>query len=67
MTGQMRVSRDVVFNEMSNWHALVKMTEDVDERSDSVVQDIEQQLQVLSGLGESSNSGSNISPWIGRL
>ena len=43
------------------------MIEDVDARSDSVVQDVEQQSQVLSGPGESSNSGSNISPWMGRL
>ena len=41
MTRQMRVSKDFVFDEMSSWYALVKMIEDVDERSDTVVQDVE--------------------------
>ena len=63
----MRVSKDVVFDEMSSWYAPMKMKEDVDERSYSVLQDVEQHSQDLSGLGESSNSGSNISPWTRRL
>ena len=68
MTRQMRVGKDVVFDEMSSWYASMKMREDVDERSDNVVQDVEQQSQVLSGgLGEFSNSVPNISPWTRRL
>ena len=57
------MSRDVAFDEMSSWYARVKMIEDVDESSDSVVQDVDQQSQVLSGPRESSNNGCNISPW----
>ena len=41
MTWQMRVSRDVVFDEMKSWYAPKKMTEDVDARSDIDVQDVE--------------------------
>ena len=37
----MRVSKDVVFDEMSSWYALVKMTEDVDARNENVLQDVE--------------------------
>ena len=58
----MKVSRDVVFNEMSSWYAPVKMTVDVDARSDNAVQVVEQQSQVLSVLRESCNNESNVSP-----
>lgn len=42
---------------ISSWYASMKMI-DVDARNDSATQDIEQQSQVLSGQGESSNNGS---------
>ena len=45
----------------------MKMIGDVEARNYNATQDVEQPSQVLSGPGESSDSGSNISPWIGWL
>ena len=38
---KMQVNRDVVFNEMSCWYGLAKVTKDVDARNGNVVVDIE--------------------------
>ena len=61
----MQVSKDVVFNEISYWYGLTKVTKDVDVGNGNVVVNIEQQTQSLSGPGEPSNNGSNA--WTGRL
>ena len=53
----MRMSRDVVFDEMSSWYALVKLTAYVDARNDKAKQDEEHQSQVLSESKESSKNG----------
>ena len=55
----MQVSRDVVFDEMSYWYGLVKVTEDIDAGYGNVAVSVEQQSQSLSGLGESSNNVFN--------
>ena len=64
-TRRMRVSRDVVFDEMSCWYGPIKVTEDADAGNGNVVVNVEQQSQSLSGPGESSANGSNA--WTGRL
>jgi hypothetical protein len=65
-THKLRVSRDVVFDEMSSWYAAETVIGgDV---SESVVaHDVSQQSQTLSGPGESSSGAkSDNRPWSGR-
>ena len=59
------MSRDVVFDEMSCWYGLAKVTEDANARNANAVVDVEHQSQSLSGLGVSSANGSNA--WTRRL
>ena len=67
LTHKMRVSRDVVFDEMNNMFGVVQSIEaDLDERVD--LQNVQQESQTLSGLGECSSNKSVQNPWsIGRL
>jgi len=67
VTRKMRVSRDVVFDEMSSWYADVKNTIGVDVDEHVVAKDVGQQSQTLSGPRESPSSGSTNRPWSGRL
>jgi hypothetical protein len=67
ITREMRVSRDVVFDEMSNWYADVKDTIGADADKHVVVKNAGQQSQTLSGPRESPSSGSTNRPWSGRL
>ncbi|MDM1534583.1 hypothetical protein, partial [Myroides marinus] len=62
----MRVSRDVVFDEMSSWYAPAQVAKDADVRSAEAVPRVQQQSQELSGPRESSSSGSIGNPWSGR-
>jgi hypothetical protein len=63
----MRVSRDVVFDEMSSWYVDVKDTIGADANEHVVVKNAGQQSQTLSGPRESPSSGSTNKPWSGRL
>jgi len=63
----MRVSRDVVFDEMSSWYANVKDTIGADVDEHVVAKNAGQQSQTLSGPRESLSSGSTNRPWSGRL
>jgi hypothetical protein len=63
----MRVSRDVVFDEMSSWYSDVKDTIGADANEHVVVKDAGQQSQTLSGPRGSPSSGSTNRPWSGRL
>jgi hypothetical protein len=63
----MKVSRDVVFDEMNSWYADVKDTIGVDANEHVVVNNAGQQSQTLSGPRESPSSGSTNRPWSGRL
>jgi hypothetical protein len=53
----MRVSRDVVFDEMSSWYADVKDTIGADADEHVVAKNAGQQSQTLSGPRESPSSG----------
>jgi hypothetical protein len=63
----MRVSRDVVFDEMSSWYAYVKDSIGADAHKHVVAKNAGQQSQTLSGPQESPSSGSTNRPWSGRL
>ena len=64
-TRQLRLSRDVVFDEMSSWYSAGKMVgADMDENI--VVENVRQESQTLSGPGESSCSKSMDKPWSGQ-
>jgi hypothetical protein len=61
------VSRDVVLDEMVNWYSPIKITKDGEARNGDVSSNVEQESQLISGPQESSISGSNSTPWKGRL
>jgi len=67
VTRKMKVSRDVVFDEMSSWYADVKDTIGADADEHVVAKNAGQQSQTLSGPRESHSSGSTNRPWSGRL
>ncbi|MCO5601999.1 hypothetical protein L7F22_056126 [Adiantum nelumboides] len=66
VTRQVRVSRDVVFDEMATWYADVKGYIGVDVKK-SVVDNSNVQSQVLSGPQGSLASSHVANPWSGRL
>jgi hypothetical protein len=63
----MRVSKDVVFDEMGSWYADVKDTIGAYANEHVVVKNADQQSQTLSRPRESPSSGSTNRPWSGRL
>ena len=64
-TRQLRVSKDVVFDEMSSWYSAGKVVgADLDENV--VAENVRQESQTLSGLGESSCSKFVDKPWSGK-
>ena len=65
--GKLRVSRDVVFDEMSSWYSDVNEDVGIEIEEKVVAQKIGQQSQTLSGPRESSSQGSIYRPWSGRL
>jgi len=67
VTHEMRVSRDVVFDEMSNWYVNVKDSIGANAHEHVVAKNVGQQSQTLSGPRESPSSGSSNRPWSGRL
>ncbi|MDM1715273.1 hypothetical protein HX137_32225, partial [Pseudomonas sp. 165] len=67
VTREMRVSRDVVFDEMSSWYADVKDSIGANAHEQVVAKNTGQQSQTLSGPGESSSSVSIDRPWSGKL
>ncbi len=67
VTHEMRVSRDVVFDEMNSWYANVKDSIGADAHEHVVAKNAGQQSQTLSGPRESPSNGSTNRPWSGRL
>jgi hypothetical protein len=61
------VNKNVVFDEMVNWYPPLKIAEDGEARNGDVPSNVEQKSQLISGPQESSISGSNSTPWKGRL
>jgi len=57
------VSRNVVFDEMTNWYSPLKIAEDGETRNGDVSSNVEQESQLISGPQESSISGSSSTPW----
>jgi hypothetical protein len=66
-TQELQMSRDVVFDEMVNWYSPLKIVKDGEVRNGDVSSNVEQESQLISGPQESSTSGSNSTPWKGRL
>jgi hypothetical protein len=66
-TRKLQVSRDVVFDERANWYPPLKIVEDGEAKNGDVPSKVEQESQLISGPQESSISGSNSTPWKGRL
>ncbi len=61
------MGRNVVFDEMASWYSPLKITEDGEARNGGVSSNMEQESQLISGPQEFSISGSNSTPWKGRL
>jgi hypothetical protein len=66
-TRKLQVSKDVVFDKMVSWYSPLKIAEDGEARNGDVSSNVEQESQLISGPQESSISGSNNTPWKGRL
>ena len=70
ITKELRVSRDVTFDELVSWNENTKTLQihEFEERKEPEIQELPQESIILSG-SESSRSAttSNISPWIGKL
>jgi hypothetical protein len=64
---KLQMSRDVVFDEMVSWYPPLKIVEDEEAKNGDVTSKVEQESQLISGPQESSISGSNSTPWKGRL
>jgi len=52
---------------MISWYSPLKIAEDGEARNGDVLSNLEQKSQLISGPQESSISGSNNTPWKGRL
>jgi hypothetical protein len=63
----LQVSRDVVFDEMVNWYSPLKIAEDGKVRNGDVSSNVEKESQLINGPQESLISGSNSTPWKGKL
>jgi hypothetical protein len=64
---KLQVSRDVVFDDMVSWYSPLKIAEDGEARNGDVSSNVEQESQLISRPQESSISGSNSTPWKGKL
>jgi hypothetical protein len=64
---KLQVSKDVVFDEMVSSCSPVKIPEDGKARIGDVSSNVKQESQLISGIQESSISGSSNTPWKGRL
>jgi len=61
------VNTNVVFDEMVRWYSPLKVAKDGEARNGDVSSNAKQESQLISGPQESSISGSNNTPWKGRL
>ncbi len=66
-TRKLQMSRNVVFDEMVSWYSPFKITENGEAKNGDVSSNVEQKSQLISGPQEFSISGSNNTPWKGRL
>jgi hypothetical protein len=66
-TRKLQVSRDVMFDEMVSWYSPLKISEDGEARIGDVSSNVEQESQLINGPQKSSISGSNNTPWKGKL
>ena len=67
VTRQVRVSRDVVFDEMASWYADVKHDIGADAKENVVTENAGPSSQVLSGPQGSPSTSAVEKPWSGRL
>ena len=67
VTRQVRVSRDVVFDEMAGWYNDVKDGIGADVKEDVASENTGAESQVLSGPQGSPNGSNSENPWSGRL
>jgi hypothetical protein len=66
-TRKLQVIKDVVFDEMVSWYSPLKVAEDGEAENGDVSSNVEQESQLINGPQESSISGSNSTPWKGKL
>jgi len=64
---KLQVSRNVVFDVIISWYSPLKIAEDGKARNGDVSSNVKQESQLISGPQESLISGSNSTPWKGRL
>ncbi|MCO5596320.1 hypothetical protein L7F22_050381 [Adiantum nelumboides] len=67
VTRHVRVSRDVVFDEMASWYADLKHDIGADVTDKVVTKNVGPSLQVFSGSQGSSSASAIDKPWTGRL
>ena len=67
VTRQVRVSRDVVFDELASWYAYVKDDIGADVKEDGSAENARAQSQTLSGPQGSPSARTSENPWSGRL
>ena len=66
-THEIRVSRDVVFDELRSWYGMPICSDIEGENDDVAVKASQQESCQLSGPGECSQTSTKVSPWSGRL
>ncbi len=66
-TQKLQVSKDVMFDEIVSWYPPLKIAKDGEARNGDVSSSVEQESQLINGPQDSSISGSNNTPWKGRL
>jgi hypothetical protein len=64
---KLQVSKYVVFDEMVSWYSPLKIAEDGKATNGDVSSNVEQKSKLISEPQEFSISGSNSTPWKGRL
>jgi hypothetical protein len=56
-----------MFDEMVNWYAPLKLTENGEAKNGDVSSNVEQESQLINGPQESLIDGSSSTPWKGKL
>ena len=67
LTREIRVSRDVVFDELNSWYGGKKVMHVDEEKEDTQVKEVQQESTVLSGPKSSAQTPLKVNPWSGRL
>ena len=66
-THQIRVSRDVVFDELNSWYGGKKIMHDDGEKENKNAKEVQQESIVSGGPKASAQTPTKVNPWSGRL